>query len=297
MVIKIAKKLVKTEEMEKFEEETGKEAIWHGEITDAFKKWQRGEKVYNVKKQRISLYVSDGIKDEWNGFIKDNSNHYSTISKLIRDAVKFFIKYQSKIEFNYKGSDIDLISALSHELKEPLTSIKGNIQLIIKTYRDSIDNDLISMLERILSQCETLEERIVKLEKIEKKNSAMDDGPLEYDILLIEDDNETVNLLTSYFEMEGFSCKGILEGNRALEELTRFKPKLILLDILLPDISGYEIIKKIRLEKRNSDLPIFFLSAIPETEVAKKTKELKANGYILKPFNLSDFEKIFNYLQ
>jgi len=297
-VIKIAKKLVKTEEMEKFEEETGSKAIWRGDITKEFLKWQKGEKVYNVNKQRISLYVPDGIKDEWENFAKDNN--YSTISKLIREALKFFIEYRSKIKINYKNQDVDLFSALSHELKEPLTSIKGYVQLITEKYGNSLealDNNIISMLESVLTQCAMLEDRIVKLEKSEIGEITIDDDLLEYDILLIEDDNETVNLLTSYFEMEGISCKGVLEGVQGLDALKKFKPKVILLDILLPDISGYEVIKKIRSDKRYSTLLIFFLSAIPRTEVEKKAQELGADGFILKPFNLSDFEIIFKYLK
>ena len=135
---KIAKKIIKTEEMKKFEEETGSKAIWHGTITDAFQKWQKGEKVYNINRQRISLYVPDGIKDEWDQFAKDNN--YSTISKLIREALKFFIEYRSKIKFSYKNQDVDLLSAISHELKEPLTIIKGYIQLITEKHGDSLNS-------------------------------------------------------------------------------------------------------------------------------------------------------------
>ncbi|MFX1445422.1 MAG: response regulator [Promethearchaeota archaeon] len=285
--------------MKKFEKETGKEAIWHGEITDAFRKWQKGEKVYNIKKQRISLYVPEGDKDEWDKFAKDND--YGSLAKLIRKALKFFIQYQSRVNINYNDQNIDLLAALSHELKEPLTIIKGYIQLITEKYGESLDsldnNNIHSMLESVLDQCAILEERIVRLEKIENQEPKREEDLLEYDILLIEDDNETVNLLTNFFKLEGYSCKGVLEGLKGLEELKRNKPKLILLDILLPDISGYEVLNKIRSNDNFKNLPVFFLSAIPGSEVEKKANELDANGYILKPFNLSDFQSIFKHLK
>ena len=70
-----------------------------------------------------------------------------------------------------------------------------------------------------------------------------------------------------------------------------------MLDIILPDISGYEIIKKIKLDNKLRDLPVYFLTAIPKHEVEKKAKELKASGFILKPFNLSDLDVVIDLLK
>ncbi len=76
----------KTEEMEKYEEATGRFAIWHGRITEGFRRWQKGEKIYNRNKERIMLLVSEETKRRWQEFKK---NEYPTISKLIREAVNF----------------------------------------------------------------------------------------------------------------------------------------------------------------------------------------------------------------
>ena len=62
----------------------------------------------------------------------------------------------------------------------------------------------------------------------------------QYDILLIVDDLATIHLLTRYFESKGYSCHGVVSGSKGLEELERTSPKVILLDIILPDLSGYE---------------------------------------------------------
>ena len=56
-------------------------------------------------------------------------------------------------------------------------------------------------------------------------------------------------VLTDFFELKGYSCKGIKNGTQALDHLKRIKPKIILLDIILPDIDGYEICKRIKLQK------------------------------------------------
>ncbi|MFX1340577.1 MAG: hypothetical protein ACFFDK_18350, partial [Promethearchaeota archaeon] len=64
------KSIEKTEEMKKYEEETGRYAIWRGIITEGYKKWQRGEKIYHREKERISLYVSEKTKSKWLNYTK-----------------------------------------------------------------------------------------------------------------------------------------------------------------------------------------------------------------------------------
>jgi len=79
--------------------------------------------------------------------------------------------------------------------------------------------------------------------------------------------------------------------------LKRYKPKLVLLDIILPDINGYEILKKMKADDKLKGIPVYFLTAIPSIEVEKKAQELGAAGSILKPFNLTDFDIISKYLK
>lgn len=241
---------------------------------------------YNQDKERISLYVSKDIKEEWQTFAKNQN--YSTLSKLIREALRFFIQC--------KGLDL---SNLSHDLKEPLTSIKGYLQLIVETRGDTIDSNIISTLKNVLNQCMILENKIVDhLDNLEFDIEAEDfNQKIKYDILLIEDDQETVNLLTSYFESMNFACKGVLSGFKGLKELKRYAPKLILLDIILPDINGYEILKRIKADNKLKNIPVFILTAIPSIEVEKKALDLGATGSISKPFNLTDFDVIYKYLK
>ena len=241
---------------------------------------------YNQDKERISLYVSKDVKEEWQTFAKNND--FSTLSKLIREALKFYIQC--------RGLNIP---SLSHGLKEPLTSIKGYLQLILETSGDSLDDNIVSTLRNVLNQCSILENKIVDyLDKFEPEKEEVEIGnEIEYDLLLIEDDVETVNLLTSYFDSIGITCKGILSGFKGLKELKRYIPKLVLLDIILPDINGYEILKRMKADDKLKGIPVYFLTAIPSIEVEKKAQELGAAGSILKPFNLTDFDIISKYLK
>lgn len=292
---KISDNQKKTKEMEDFERETGKKAIWRGTVTESFKKWQDGKDDFITDKERISLYVSKDAKEEWLNFA--DNNNYSTLSKLIREALKFFIEYRSKIIIKNKNVDIDLLSSLSHDLKEPLTSIKGYLQLVIEAYGSNLDDKVISIIKNVLGQCQILETKIIEyLDQFEKEKEEELEEKVKYDILLIEDDVETVNLLTSYFKSLSISCKGVLSGFKGLKELKKHTPKVLLLDIILPDINGYEILKRINADRKLKEIPVFILTAIPNIEIEQKIKELGATGVILKPFNLSDFNIVQNHL-
>ena len=274
--------------MKKYEKETNRYAVWRGLVTEGFKKWQKGEKIYQRDKERISLYVSEDTKAKWLDYTRNDGS--LTISKLIREAVDSFI--ESRIQF--EGSDLakinpETLSNISHTLKEPLTSIKGYSQLLLENYREKLNEEVLDTVKNIFEQSVLLEKKIISI----LDNINVDS---EYDVLLIEDDLATIRLIKSYFKSKGFKSKGVVSGSKGLEELGKATPKLILLDIILPDLSGYDICKTIKSDKEYKNIPVFFLTAIAGSEVEKNLPKTKADGYILKPFNFSDFEVIFKIL-
>lgn len=234
------------------------------------------------EKERITILVSEETKNRWQAFSKNKK--YSTLSKLIRESVEFFI------DFSAKPNPITMLSNLSHSLKAPLTTIKGFSHLLIENYRDKLDWGTLSKIKDMYDQSLILEGIIT---------NALDNyqyGKVEYDILLVDDDVSTNKVLIDYFQLKGFSCKDITSGSELFKELEIYRPKIILLDILLPDISGYEICKKIKLDENYNEIPIFYITAVPGNEVTQKMNETMANGFFLKPFNFREFEKIFIYL-
>lgn len=279
----------KTKEMEQYELETGKQAIWQGKTTKGFLRWKEGEKDYYADKKRISVYVSSETERNWQEFI--NSHKISSFSKLIRESVNYYIKERSKFGGNiFTNLETSGESKMTHILKERLTTIKGFSQLLLEKYSDSLNDEIKSIINNVLKEIKQLENKfIVKLEEKELK-------PTLYDVLLIEDDLSTVDLLQNYFESKGYSIKGVLTGVKGIEELRMNKPKLILLDIILPDISGFEICKNVKSHELLMNIPIFYLTAVPGPKVEEKMKETKADGYILKPFDLPDLEFLFEYL-
>lgn len=275
--------------MKRYEKETNRYAVWRGIVTEGYKKWQKGEKIYQRDKERISLYVSEDTKKKWLDYTQNDGT--LTISKLIREAVDAFIESQELLQGTNLGKlNPQTISNISHTLKEPLTSIKGYSQLLIENYREKLNDQVLETVKNIFEQSVLLEKKIINILDNIKVES-------EYDVLLIEDDLATIRLIKSYFESKGFKCKGVVSGSKGLEELGNAIPKLILLDIILPDLSGYDICTTIKSDKEYKNIPVYFLTAIAGSEVEKNLDKTNANGYILKPFNFSDFEIIFNILK
>jgi len=242
---------------------------------------EKEKKDYYSGKKRISVYISDEVEREWQKFIKNNK--ISSISKLIREGINYYIEEKSSL----MSQDL---SAFTHSLKERFTIIQGNLQLIIEKYQKDLNDDILSILNHLLEEIKQFKERFIfKLEK-------PDDTSAEYDILLIEDDLSTIELVSNFFEAKGYTSKGVITGAKGLEELNFNIPKLILLDILLPDVSGFTICKKIKTNEKLKDIPLIYLTAVPRDKVNEKIEETKADGFILKPFDLADFDFVFQYL-
>jgi sigma-B regulation protein RsbU (phosphoserine phosphatase) len=103
--------------------------------------------------------------------------------------------------------------------------------------------------------------------------------------ILLVDDNPT-NLQVLFQTLEGVGCKLLIakNGQGALAIAAKALPDLILLDIMMPDIDGYEVCRKLKSNPATADIPVIFLSALVETEDKVKGLQLGAVDYITKPF-------------
>ena len=119
----------------------------------------------------------------------------------------------------------------------------------------------------------------------------------QYDILIVDDSKFIIKLLTAVIELKGYSCRSVNNILLAFEELDKNLPKLIFLDINLPDSNGYEFCKILKSKEKFNKVLIYYFTGIAETEVAIKTLETKADGYLKKPFDLSDFVDIIEQLE
>lgn len=107
-------------------------------------------------------------------------------------------------------------------------------------------------------------------------------------ILVIDDIESNVRLLTHMVKKEGYELMAAFSGEGALSAVKKKKPDLVLLDIMMPGMDGFEVCKRLKTDPEYSDIPILFLSALSDTE--SKTKAMKIGGadYLTKPFKRQD---------
>lgn len=104
-------------------------------------------------------------------------------------------------------------------------------------------------------------------------------------ILIVDDDENIAELISLYLTKECFETLIVYDGESALEQLAAFNPDLILLDLMLPGIDGYQVCREVR---KNSNIPIIMLSAKGETFDKVLGLELGADDYMIKPFETKE---------
>ena len=107
-------------------------------------------------------------------------------------------------------------------------------------------------------------------------------------IFIIEDETSIIQLVQHNLEKEGFIISSAINGDEGLKELKKFKPNLLLLDWMLPDLSGIEICKNIRKDINFKKLPIIMLTAKGEEEDKIKGLESGVDDYLTKPFSFNE---------
>ena len=106
-------------------------------------------------------------------------------------------------------------------------------------------------------------------------------------ILIADDRSEVVELVKVTLEGKGYQSIDASDGREALEKIKREKPDLVLLDIVMPKMDGFEVLSKLRKDPKTKDIPIIMLTAKGQKLDQEKGKELGATGYIIKPFSPS----------
>jgi len=109
-------------------------------------------------------------------------------------------------------------------------------------------------------------------------------------LLVVEDDIDIGNMLKIYFSGMEFDVDVAVRGSDALEKTKQVLPHLIVLDIMLPDIDGYEVCRNLRTNMRTSHIPVIFLTQKDERSDKLQGLELGADDYITKPFDIEELK-------
>src|SRR5687768_5878444 len=105
-------------------------------------------------------------------------------------------------------------------------------------------------------------------------------------LLVVDDEPDIVELLSASLKYHGYEVASATSGRQAMEEARRFRPDMILLDVMMPELDGFEVLRKLRGE--GTRVPVLFLTARDATEDKIKGLTLGGDDYVTKPFSLSE---------
>jgi len=110
-------------------------------------------------------------------------------------------------------------------------------------------------------------------------------APAGRDVLVVEDDPEINRLVGAYVELAGFHCVPALNGAHALTQMRSLSPVAVVLDLMLPDISGWEVCRRLKADQHTHHVPIIILTALDNEESRREGLRLGAVEYLTKPFD------------
>ena len=203
-------------------------------------------------------------------------------------------------------------SELRHNLRTPLNAIIGYSEILIEDLEDDLNEESLKDLQSIIDlsrETETAIENFVdyirgeatktsggnaQLESAESLFKSL--GDINYsleldeslegaDILIVDDNKTNCEVLERRLTMQGLHCRTAYDGTTAIKEVEEKLPDLILLDVILPDINGLELLKKFRSENTSENLPIIMVSAFNDVDGIAKCIQLGAQDYLPKPLN------------
>jgi DNA-binding response OmpR family regulator len=117
-------------------------------------------------------------------------------------------------------------------------------------------------------------------------------------ILIVEDDLDIADMLNAYFRVQGYEVRTVNWGEDGVRLCQSEKTDLVILDIRLPDIDGFEVAKRLRSNRKTKEIPIIFLTEKRERADRLKGLQLQADDYVTKPFDIQELRlRVRNALQ
>jgi|SRR5215831_8933105 len=116
----------------------------------------------------------------------------------------------------------------------------------------------------------------------------MDETPPKARILVVDDEPDLIAVLRMGLQMEGFEVLEAADGAAGLERAHAEKPDLIVLDLMLPKMDGYQVCRTLKFDSRFKNMPIFILSARPGEQDRRLALEMGADDFIRKPYDLKE---------
>jgi len=237
----------------------------------------------------------------------------SSCSKLIDQYEVAFVQNTGANADSSKKSPEEY-SELRHNLRTPLNAIIGYSEILMEDYEDDLEESTLEDFQQIINLARETETAIenfvdyIRGEALDPNNDNSSNqlesaealfkslGDIEYsitlndeikksDILIVDDNVTNCEVLQRRLSMQGLSCRTAYDGNTAITEVFKKTPDLILLDVILPDINGLELLKNFRKEHNSESLPVIMVSAFNDVDSISKCIQLGAQDYLPKPIN------------
>ena len=123
-----------------------------------------------------------------------------------------------------------------------------------------------------------------QLRLLTSPGAGKEDGVAKKRILIVEDEESLLKLESILLTSRGYEVKGVTDGQAALDAVASSKPDLVLLDIMLPVIDGFEVCRQIKSSEATRHIPVIMLTAKKSREDMARGEEVGADWYITKPF-------------
>ncbi len=237
----------------------------------------------------------------------------SSCSKLIDQYEVAFVQ-NTGVNADSSKKSPEEYSELRHNLRTPLNAIIGYSEILMEDYEDDLEESTLEDFQQIINLARETETAIenfvdyIRGEALDPNNDNSSNqlesaealfkslGDIEYsitlndeikesDILIVDDNVTNCEVLQRRLSMQGLSCRTAYDGNTAITEVFKKTPDLILLDVILPDINGLELLKNFRKEHNSESLPVIMVSAFNDVDSISKCIQLGAQDYLPKPIN------------
>lgn len=139
-----------------------------------------------------------------------------------------------------------------------------------------------------LSAQSTLIQKISKKIKLPKNNS------LKKKILIVDDDKKMITSLKRWLKINNYECTITTKPLEAIHKAQKIKPDLILLDLNMPEMSGYGVLNELKKNGETSSIPVVILTGLNSKDIAMGAMNLGAVGYIVKSYILQDLVPLLN---
>ena len=114
-------------------------------------------------------------------------------------------------------------------------------------------------------------------------------------LLVIDDEVDIAETVKIRLEVNGYSVELAYDGLNGIDKAVKALPDLILLDILMPQVDGFEVCRRLRQIPETKNIPVIMLTAIKSSEILQKAKEAGAQDYLAKPFESGELVEIVRF--